>query len=218
MSATITFLQSAGDGTDLSTYTFSTQNLGSASSDRKIICTVNGRSSDGGARTITSVTIGGVAATEVRDDTSNGNVCGIFIASVPTGATGDVEVVFSNTMGDCNIHLYHTTGVGSNTANDSGTSTANPLTYDLDIEAGGIAVAIASSDDGAATATWAGLTEDFDDATALGNDNSGSSGAFATIQTNLTVSCTWTSSVRPIYSSASFSPALSANGNMFLVM
>lgn len=209
--ATITYLQNTGDGTNLSTYTFASQNFGTASADRHIICTVCGRSSDGGARTITSVTIGGTTAAENVDTTSSGNVCGIYIAAVPTGTSGNVVVVFNTTMGNADIALYSTTGVGSTTATDSGTSTSNPLTYALDVVAGGIAVAIATSDNGAATATWAGLTERFDDATTGGNDKSGASDAFATTQTNLTVSCTWTGSTRPLYAAASF-PPVTASG------
>lgn len=214
MAATITYLQNTGDATDLITYAFLAQNIGTAAADRYIICTVNGRSNDGGARTITSVTLGATGMTEVVDTTSNGNVNGIFIVAYPSGTSATVTVVFSDTMGDANIALYECNGVGSTTATDSGTSVANPLTYALDVEAGGIAVAIATTDDGSATATWTGLTERFDDATAGGNDKSGASDAFATTQTNLTVSCTWTASSRPLYAVASFPGGTSGPANL----
>jgi len=208
MAATITYLQLTKDATDLSTYTFASVNFGTASSDRRIIVAINGRTQDGtsSGSVISSVTIGGVSATIAVQAQNSGNTTGIAIAAVPTGTSGDVVVVFAETMTNADIATYSTTGVSSDTAFSTGTSTANPLTANINVEAGGIAVALAKSDDGAATATWAGLTERYDEADANTNDLSGASSAFATTQTGLTVSCTWTSSVRPVYAAASFSP------------
>lgn len=207
MAATITFLQLAKSSTDLTTYTFSAQSVGTAAADRYIICGVSGRSSDGGARTISSVTIGGVTATLNVQMVNSGNVQGIACALVPTGTTADVVVVFSSTMTNADIALYSTSGLTSTSANDTGTSTANVGTYALNVAAGGVAVALMKSDDETSVATWAGLTETYDEADANSNDISGAAAAFATTQTNLTVSCTWDKTpVRPAFAVASFAP------------
>lgn len=208
MAATITYLQLTKDATDLSTYTFSSVNFSTASTDRRIIVAISGRTQDGtsSGNVISSVTIGGVSATIAVQAQNSGNVQGIAIALVPTGTSGDVVVVFSETMTNADIATYRTTGIGSNVATSIGTSTANPLTANINVVAGGVALALAKSDDGATTATWAGLTERYDEGDANTNDISGASDAFATTQTGLTVSCTWVSSVRPVYVVASFAP------------
>lgn len=207
------YLQSAQSGTDLSTYTFAAQNLGSAASDRFIACTINGRSNDGGARTITSVTIGGVAATSAGTIAANsGSHCAIYSAAVPTGATGDVVVVWSSTMTDCTVALHSHYGAFSTTPTSYFNDTTTPLSQSINVAAGGFAVGISTSDSGTATATWAGITERFDDATATGNDQSGAGDEFATTQTGLTVSCTWTAETRIAFAVASFEiPAAAAS-------
>lgn len=203
------YLQSAQDGTNLIIYTFLAQNLGTAAADRYIICCVSGRSADGAARTITSIVIDGVTATAVNFVGNSGSHVGIYIAAVPSDATGTVVVTWSNTMGDCSIHLHRATAVTSTTPTDSSTDTTTPLSYDIDVVAGGFVVALSTSDDGAATATWAGITEKYDDATGGGNDQSGAGGEFATTQTNLTVSCTWTAEARIALAVASFQVTVS---------
>lgn len=219
--ATITYLQTASSSTDLSSYSFTSQNFGPALSSRQIICCVSGRTQDGSSSgsVVSSVTIGGISATLSVQGQNTGNTQCIAIASVPTGTSGTVDVVFAETMTNADISLYSAINV-STTASDTGTSTASVGTYDLDVPAGGVAVAMMKNDDGSLTATWAGLTETYDAQDANGNDISGSASAFATTQTNLTVSCTWSGTpVRPIYAVASYSSTItSSTSNMFLVM
>src|SRR3990167_11105596 len=97
--ASVAFLQVNGSATDLTTYTFSAENLGVAASDRFIVVTITGRSSDGGARTIDTVTIGGVTATINIQIANSGSFNGIATAAVPTGTTGDIVITWSGTMG-----------------------------------------------------------------------------------------------------------------------
>jgi len=207
------FLSQYADGTNLTTYTFSGKSLGAEASDRYIACTVNGRSSDGGARTISSVTIGGVTATAAGSIVANsGSHCAIYIAAVPTGATGDIVVTWSSTMGDCTVALHRATGVSSTTPTSYVTDTTTALSQSINVNAGGFAVGISTTDDGAATATWSGITERFDDATGGANDQSGAGNEFATTQTGLTVSCTWTVENRLTFAVASY-PVTAATTN-----
>lgn len=209
------FLQVATSATDLTTYTFADQNLDTAAPDRYIVATISGRSNDGGARTINSVTIGGVSATINVQTTDQGNVIGVAVASVPSGTTGDVVVEFSDTMTDAAVALYRVPGITTTTATDTGTSTATPLTTNLDINAGGFAVAMAKSDNSSHTATWTNLTERFDQDDASTNSISGASDDFATAQTSLAITCTWSASTRPVFAAASFNVAASGNA-MFM--
>lgn len=214
--ATITYLQNAGAVDANTTHTFSAQNLGTASADRHIICVFSGRAASV-SPSLTSITIGGITATisKQANDAIGLDIIAIVIAAVPTGTSGDVVITTSQTMASWDIALYSTTNVGSLIATDTGSSVANPLTYDLDINGGGIGVAAATSDSGVATATWAGLTERYDDATAGGNDKSGASAAFALLETNKTVSCTWSASVRPLYVVASYTPVVTPSNIIY---
>lgn len=207
-SATATYIGGTGSAADSNTYTFSTFAIGPALAGRKIAVAVSGRESGGGGVTLDSATIGGVSATINVQVTNSGNLQAIIIASVPTGTTADIVVNFSSTMGNADIDVYYVTGVGSNTATDTGTSTANVGTYDLDVVAGGIAIAMMKNDNGSHTATWAGVGESYDDADAATNDISGGCRSFLATQTNLTVSCTWSGTpTRPVFAVASFAPA-----------
>lgn len=201
----VAFLQQAGDATTQTTYTFASQNFGTAAADRYLICALTSRASDGGARTLSSVTIGGVAATISVQHNNSGNNASIAIAAVPTGTTGTVVVVFSDSMGECNIALYTTNNLVSITATDTGTSAADPSTYALDVADEGFAIGIGRSDVGTSTATWTNLNEDFDGATADGNDYTTASASFSTTQTNLAITCDWSDApTRPVFAVASF--------------
>lgn len=205
--ATITFLQLTKSATDLSTYTFSSVNFGTASAARYLICAINGRTLDGtsSGSVISSVTIGGVSATINTQVQNSGNIVGIATALVPTGTSGDVVVVFAETMTNADIALYSADGLTSATALDTGTSTASNGTATLDITGGGVGVAIAKNDDGSLTATWTGLTEDYDEADANTNDISGASVALGSADIDRTITCTWSGTpVRPVFATASF--------------
>src|SRR5690606_23430167 len=139
------------------------QNFGTASGDRYIIVTIMARKS-GGATTITGVTIGGIAATEVTQRTNNvthSDVAGIFIAADPTGTSGNMVVNFGATMVRCAIGLYAATGLSSPTAHDTDSSIASPPTVSLDVPANGFVIG-AGLTAASSSATLTGITEDYD--------------------------------------------------------
>jgi hypothetical protein len=182
----IAFLQSAESGTDASSYTFSTQNIGVAATDRHIIVATIAR---GASQTLTGVTIGGVTATSVANNSNDGSIAALFIAAVPTGTTGDIVLTFSGTMIRAADGAYRATGLGSATPTDTGVSSANAPTTDLDIAAGGFGIGTAFSGGTAPTFTWTGLTENFDAGWAENSDTAytGAMEEFATAQTGLTI-------------------------------
>ena len=162
-SGAVAFLQGAEDTSDQTTYTFSSQNLGTAADDRHIIVGILSRKA-GATTTISSVTVGGVSATIVEQVTNTGtnsDVAGIAIAAVPTGTTGDVVVTFGAGMVRAAISLYRATGLDSATASQSLNSTASAPAVNLDIPVNGFAIG-AGITAASSTATWSGLTEDYD--------------------------------------------------------
>lgn len=188
----LTFLQSANSTADTNAYTFSAQNLGTASADRYIIVSAFGRKA-GASTTISSITIGGVSATivkQVTNNVTNTDVAGLAIAAVPTGATGDVVVTFGASMVRAAIGLWSATGLVSATPTDTGSSTANAPTYDLDVNANGFAIG-AGATAANTTASWTELTEDFDAVVESALCYSGASKAYATTQTNKTMTVTF---------------------------
>lgn len=153
------------DPANASTYTFSSESLGTADADRYIIVGVVARKAGSTDCSITSMTIGGVSATELLDQgntDANCDVGGLYIANVPTGTTGDVVVTFPATMVRAAISLWRAVDIATPTVpTDSAASTAADPTYDIDVTDPGFAVAMCISNSNT-TATAVGYTERFD--------------------------------------------------------
>lgn len=111
-------------GENLSVYTFPNQSFGAAHANRLIIVGLAFRS--GTAVTVSSVTIGGVAATvdvEARN-TSNGVSSAVIChAAVPTGATGDVVLTLSAAAVRAGCVTYRTTRYAAAIPTKTGTAT-----------------------------------------------------------------------------------------------
>jgi hypothetical protein len=149
------FLQGASDTADLTTYTFASQNFGTASADRTIVAVVSGRQS--GVRTVASVTIGGVTATEIATRGSSQNPLGIWSAAVPSGTSGDVVVTFSSGVLRARVVLWSVKGGAASVSDtQSGTDTIN-----ITGATGGVIIAGACNT-GSGAFTWTNATERYD--------------------------------------------------------
>lgn len=198
MAAAISFLQTADSATDATEYTFASQNLGAAASDRAIIVGVHARKL-GGAVSV-AVTVGGVSATSVVTQwggDSNDNVSALFIAEVPTGTTGDVVVTFGAGVLRCGIGMWRATGIDT-TAFDTGVSVVNPMSTTIDIEAGGVAVGASTVTGNTGSTAWTGLTEVYDQFIAAeAAKMSGAHDSFVSAETAWTVTATDTGGANP---------------------
>lgn len=198
----VTNTANTSSGTDLTTYTFTTQSIGAADPNRVVVCCVFGGVGSAG-RTISSVTIGGVTATAgvtAISGTSGGSwASSIYYARVPTGTTATVEIVWSGSMGRCGISLYRLITRGS----IAPSATASDVTY----SSGVLSNTINCPPNGAIIAcgygsilsttniTWSGVTEDVEGVLEASTERYGSaSGNFDTNQSGLTVSATWNGS------------------------
>lgn len=155
------YVTSASSTSDLTVYTFSSQSLGAAASDRKIILGVGTRSD----RNVSSCTIGGVTATKVLEyrQTGDSNTSTILIADVPTGSTGDVVVTLSGSGALCGISIYRVTGLLSSTAHATAVDgTGNPSSINVNVPAGGFAVGVVTVEATSGTITWVGIDENYD--------------------------------------------------------
>lgn len=192
--ASITFTDESRLTTSTTEYTFTTQALGTAAADRYLIIGVEQRFTSG-TPTITSVTVGGVAATALFTEIDGGaatSSANMYIVAYPTGTTADIVVNHSGGCTSCGIGVWAAYGLRSATPTDSGTSnTTGAMTTDLDVLEDSVAVGfVLTSGSGAArTTTWTNLSEDFDITVAGFNVQSGASAAFATPAT-VTVTAT----------------------------
>jgi hypothetical protein len=122
------------------------------------------------------------------------------IASVPTGTSGDVVVTHSSWTTRCSIATYRAVGLKSATPSQLLTSTANDPTCALDIPANGFAIG-ATAARGTSSSSWSGLTEDFDTVSESAYSLSSASKKFSSAQTDMTITCDFSS---PSYSSGVF--------------
>jgi hypothetical protein len=187
--ATISFTDSSVQSGAATTFTFSTQAFGSADATRIVV--VGTASEDNGATdaNITSMTIGGVAATQIVQATNSTEHVEIWAAAVPTGTTGDVVINYSADAFSVGIGVWALYNAQI-TNTDEGTDTdSNPATFALDIAAGGVALAcVCQRSNTNPTFTWTNLTENYDEFVVTSDTwMTGASAAFASAQTNLSI-------------------------------
>jgi hypothetical protein len=155
------------------TFTFSEKSLGAAKDDRYIVVTAGGRVSI--SRTVNACTIAGVTATRVAS-TSSFNPTAIFIAAVPIGATGDIVVTFSGSMGSAGIGVYRLTNLQSAIPTDSvqNNTSAQVMSGTLTIPVDGCGVGYVNGFvSGGLTWVWSNLSEDYDEALSANTCHSG---------------------------------------------
>lgn len=191
---TVTWASSAKSTSALTTYTFSSLSIGTASSDRKIIVNVHAEANGAGtALSVSSLTVDGISATLLvafpTTDGSDRVAQEVWIASVPTGTTGNVVVTMAAGITRCGVGVFATTGASS-TASATYTSTADPLSVSASCQSGGAIIGGAVAQGGSTSFTWAGITERYDEVVGGATYQSGASLAFTAAQSGLTVSAT----------------------------
>lgn len=159
-----------GDGT--ATHTAQALDFGAAAANRVLVAAISTRVSSG--RSVTGVTIGGVAATI---DVVSGTWPTALIAraTVPTGTSGDVVLTYSgNEFGPIRCALYRTVGAVTKTDGQQAYNSGGTVhTVTLAPAAGNSLIAVAGTS--AAGRTWAwsnGLAVDY-----AASDASNSSGS-----------------------------------------
>jgi hypothetical protein len=137
-----------------SSVTLSTLDIGTAATDRLVVVALFYI----GPRGLTGVTIGGITATEVDND-SPGQLRGyIYQASVPTGTTADVVISVSAGGGDemdtLHVAVYALYGLTSTAKQSSVTDKINPWAMTLTNTTGALVIAAVARDGTATTFSW----------------------------------------------------------------
>jgi hypothetical protein len=182
---------------NLTTYTFSACDLGTADADRSIIVAVGAGRVSAGSRTVSSLTIGGVSATFAgRKQTVNLNANEIWYAKVPTGATGDVVVTFNAGMIACGIGIWSVLNLGPVQDVQGVNTSGNIASQSVSIGGGESAFAVFNVyDEGEMTAvSWSTATERYEDLTNETNTRNlmGADYTFSTSSNATTVTATYT--------------------------
>lgn len=156
----ISYVTTAQDTSNSTTYTFTGVSLGTVSTNRLIVIGVYGHSTTN--RTISGVKVGGVSATLVgkRDGANSNN--GIYQIVNISDATADIEVTFSGTELRAAINVWALYNLSSNTAQDYGdnfTSTANSVSVTITGNSNSVAIAQSSANTTGLNVTWTNLTE-----------------------------------------------------------
>jgi hypothetical protein len=184
----LTYQTNASDGADLTTYTFSSQAIGTAAADRYVIVGVGGANTGSNP---SSVTIGGVSATNVVQTNGGIHSGSLWIALVPTGTTANIVVVWPSGLNRCGIGVWSATGLSGTAANDTASSNASPGSATVATLAGGFAIGYAFIGYAGTGVSWTNLTGRFAVSVEAGISNSGAD--VATVGGNLAVTATYTS-------------------------
>lgn len=167
----LSFLQHTQLGTtiDNGDETFSSVNIGAASSSRKVIVSIAYRHINAGG-TITAMTVGGISGTKWISASSfvatNYFVIELWHCDVPTGTSADVVVTFSGlttTNRSASIGIWRGENVSDALADSATATGSNTISEVLAVPNGGAAIAACHGSGDAPDATWTGdLGEDFD--------------------------------------------------------
>lgn len=150
-----------------------------AASDKCIAVAFTGYAANN-PRTVSGVTIAGVAASDmdvngdsltatiVRDSGAVLDIASIWYAVIPAATTsGTIEITFSSFMKRIGYSVYYVSGNSSCIPSDGDFNTASSdtsITNTINVPGNGGSISVAGYRDGAAaaTTTWSGTTEDYD--------------------------------------------------------
>lgn len=161
--------------TNTTTYTFTACDLGTASTDRRVI--VCAHMYGGTSRSLSSATINGVSATVLTTNTALTANAILIIANVPTDATGDIVLTWSGSCAGSAVTVWSAAGLTTDTPVAAVSSIASsPTSGSMATSSGGFVVGgvtVRYGDGTTRTHSWSGATEQHD--TEL--ENTGSEGA-----------------------------------------
>lgn len=159
---TVSYINRYTNTTNLTSYTFSNCDIGTASSTRLVVVVVHAGA--GTAVTVSSLTIGGVSATGYQNNAA-GNHCSIWALPVSTGTTATVALTFSAGVVNCMVAIHAIYDLSSNTptSSDSEVQVLSTLsqTNTLSVQNNGIVITGCTNNENN-TGTLTGVTERYD--------------------------------------------------------
>ena len=163
---------SQGFSSALAAFTLNNASIGAPASDRFVIVGVTGR---GNSRTITGVTLGGVAMTLLTKNLANNNpASGLFILPAPTGTTATIVATFNSNETNACIAVWTVYGPVSLSSFSAQTILGeDPIWRTLPARKGGVVIGISANTSTAPVHSWTNMTERFDTQLTTGSNASG---------------------------------------------
>jgi hypothetical protein len=189
---TVTYISSNDDQANLSSYTFSSQDIGTPASGRIVLVTAH---VTGSSPSITAISVGGNACTKATgvNGVNPEDHVAMWYVELAAGATGDVVVTVSVTSYSCAINVYNINGnidaTPEATVTDNG---ASPNILTITAPAVGVLIAVGSNRGGVGTSSFTNLTERKETLASPSLLMTTGSDAFATQDTNRAVKFNYT--------------------------
>jgi hypothetical protein len=216
--ASITFLQCANLTTNVSSYTFTAQNTGTATADRVTLVGVVVEDALG-QFSISSVTVGGDTATILNQQgagvsASVSSVAGFAALSNTAGTSEDIVVTTSEAATAATACVWQVNDIdfgagGAGFYFTGGETFGNALmTRELKVPARGVAAGLSMVDTTAATNTWTGLVESSDGSNGEFEHSTAEYTEDATPSSPLSVSTDWSAgTIYSTFAAISFYPS-----------
>lgn len=146
-----------GDPINRSAYTFSSQAIGDAASDRVVVVAVFVDNND-----ISSVTLGGVTMTVAGDGLNGASRLQLCYAEFPAGTEADIVVTLAGSAFSCTIGVWSFTGgQDTPTVTEADVNETSATSGSIAVEAGGAVFgAVCTRGTGSDRITFTGVTED----------------------------------------------------------
>lgn len=181
------FTSSAVSEADSAVYTFSSQAIGTAASDRYVVVAAN--TATASAADANSVTVGGESASlVVRASGGDHSRVELWIVLVTSGTSADIVITWSSAKDRCGCAAWAIYGASA-TASDTATDADTTPSQTIDCPAGGIIIAgqVMNGSGATRTASWTGLTEDYDQEMQANTSQTGASDLFTDAVSGRTV-------------------------------
>lgn len=196
-------------------FSFSSENIGTAASDRWIILAITARKNGSSTRTLSGVTINGVTATihvQNQNTSDNSGFAAIASANVPTGTSVTISGTFSASMFRFSVGVFIVTGGMNGTPTGTGSTNTDNTGVGVAYVDQGVVIGCGHSVANAAAAAWTNLTEKYD--ASLGGDstNTGAQSAAQSGSGTLTGTCDFTTATTISVAYTSFEPAAVGTG------
>lgn len=186
---------------------FSNMAIGTADTTRYVLVPVSWQGASTGV-VLQDLIVSGITATLlVTGGFSGGNRnTRIYMAQIAAGTAANITATFNAPPTSCNLASYSVSGLIAASANGTAASTAAAPTGVLSCSEFGAMIGCAYGGAGAPpSASWAGITEDFD----ANNGNQDFTAAhtnFSTAQSNLALTCTFSTTAGSSGCFVAFSP------------
>ena len=195
----VTFTDSASSTVDAASYSFASRAIGTADANRYVVvlaCFVRGA-----AVTISSVTIGGVTATQLAQSNVDANrALGIYILPVAAGSTATIVVNTSATAVRGAIGVWSLVGQIEEAVVASSTTTTDAGSMNLAVSTKDVLFAVSTAAS-SGSCTWTGVTEGFD-LLVEGQYISGAAVAITADESSRSINANWSGSPTNITSLA----------------